>query len=122
MTELYNLETKKLQKKQLWYYLIPVFGALPAFWTLYRSRGSKDQQQASRLSVVLLLTWLIPYISLFTGASQASDLMSFRLLYANALLTTSYFLMCFWLLFRLQQGKSPRLPMINSLGKKKGKL
>ncbi len=118
MTEIYDLETKKLQKRQLWYYLIPVFGIVPSLWTIYLGKGSKEQQQTSRLSIVLLLAWLTPYISLFLGAGQTSDTMAFRLLYTNALLTTGYFLVCFWLLFRLQQGKSPYLPLINSLSGK----
>ena len=118
MSELYELEAKKSQKKQLWYYLVPVFGVIPALWTLYRGKGNKDRTQVSRLSVLLLTMWIVPYLSLFIGADNSSEIVAFRLLYTNALLTTTYFLVCFGLLFRLQQGKSPYLPLLSSLSNK----
>lgn len=110
-----EIETKKLQKRQLAIYLLPVVGVLPALWTLYRTSANSEQKKASRLSIMLLLLWLISYISLFMGAGQASDIFAFRLLYTNALLTTGYFVICFGLMFRLQQGKSPYLPLISYL-------
>ncbi|VEP11695.1 conserved membrane hypothetical protein [Hyella patelloides LEGE 07179] len=115
MSKLYEIETKKTQKLKLWIYLLPVVGVIPSLWTLYRGQANSEQKKASRLSVVLLLLWLTPYVSLFIGAGQTSELLAFRLLYTNALLTTGYFLICLGLMFRLQQGKSPYLPLINSL-------
>ena len=114
MSKLYEVETKKSQKRQLLIYLLPIVGVLPALWTLYRGKASSEQKKASRLSIVLLLLWLLPYISLFLGANQMGELTAFRLLYTNALLTTGYFLICLGLMFRLQQGKSLYLPLINS--------
>lgn len=115
MSEFYKIENKKLQKQQLWVYLLPVVGVVPSLWTLYRNQANSEQKKASRLSVMLLLLWLTAYISLFIGAERASDLLSFRLLYTNALLTTGYFLICLGLMWRLQQGKNPYLPLMNSL-------
>ena len=115
MGKLYKTENKKLHKLYLWVYLLPVVGAIPALWTLYRDRANSEQKKASRMSLLLLSLWLTSYIFLFMGADRTSDVMSFRLLYTNALITTGYFSICFVLLFRLQQGKSPYLPLINSL-------
>ena len=109
------METKKLQKRQLLIYLLPIIGVIPALWTLYQTNADSEQKKASRLSIMLLLLWSIPYLSLFMGAGQTSEIVAFRLLYTNALLTTAYFLICFGLMFRLQQGKSPYLPLISSL-------
>jgi hypothetical protein len=111
----YEIETKKSQKRQLLIYLLPVVGVLPALWTLYRTEASSEHKKTSRLSIILLLGWLITYISLLMGAGQTSDIIAFRLLYTNALLTTGYFLICLGLMFRLQQGKSPYIPLISSL-------
>lgn len=111
----YEIETKKSQKRQLLIYLLPVIGVLPALWTLYQTNANSEQKKASRLSIMLLLLWLIPYISLFLGTGQTSELTAFRLLYTNALLTTGYFVICLGLMFRLQQGKSPYIPLISSL-------
>ena len=113
MNELYDTETKKSQKLQLLIYLLPIVGVIPSLWTLYRGQGNSEQKKTSRLSIVLLLLWLMPYTSLFVGAGQTSDLLAFRLLYTNALITTGYFLICLVLMFRLHQGKSPYLPLIN---------
>lgn len=115
MNELYELENKKLQKRQLWFYLLPVIGVIPSLWTLYRDQTNSEQKKVSRFSVSLMFIWLTAYISLFVGSEQASDILAFRLLYTNALLTTGYFLICLVLMFRLQKGKSPYLPLINFL-------
>jgi hypothetical protein len=115
MSKIYEIENQKSQKLQLWIYLLPVLGSIPSVWTLSRNKANCEQKQASRLSIILLLLWLTAYISLFIGADRASDILAFRLLYTNALLTTGYFLICFGLMFRLQQGKTPYLPVINSL-------
>lgn len=97
---------RKERYLQLWIYLLPVVGIIPALWTLSRKQGSTQQQKVSRLSISLLLTWAIAYILLFLGADRASELLAFRLLYINALLTTGYFLTCFWLIVNLKAGKS----------------
>ena len=98
---------------QLWIYLLPVVGVVPAIWTLYRRRQLKDnvtadsnllelrqRQKVSRLSVNLALIWLSCYCLLFLGAASVSGIESFRLLYTNALITTGYFLACTFLMLR----------------------
>ena len=100
------------RQSQLWIYLLPVVGVVPAIWTLYRSTQFKDnitvqsdrfelrqRQKVSRLSVNLALVWLGCYCLLSFGATSASGIESFRLLYANALITTGYFLACSFLMF-----------------------
>jgi hypothetical protein len=114
MSKFNDLENKKLQKQQLWIYLLPIVGFVPSLWTLYRNQSNSEQKKASRLSLMLLSLWLTAYISLFMGAGSVSDILAFRLLYTNALLTTGYFLICFGLMWRLQQGKKPYLPLMNS--------
>lgn len=114
--------SEKLEKQsQLWIYLLPVVGTLPAFWTLYRKKGNWEQQKTSRLSLMLSLLWFTGYISLSLGAAQSSEMLSFRLLYANTLLTSGYFLTCLGLMFRLRTGKSPYLPLLNQVVNKIGR-
>lgn len=95
---------------RLWIYFLPVVGLLPACWTLATGKGDRHQQNASRLSITLILLWLGAYSILFIGATNASEIVAFRLLYTNALLTTGYFLLCFVFLLRLRYGASLRLP------------
>ena len=61
----------------------------------------REQIKASRLSLKLVLLWLISYSSLSFGAAGASEIISFRLLYANAILTTVYFVACTFMMIRL---------------------
>ena len=110
-----ELETTKSQKRQLWIYLLPVVGVIPSLWTLSRDSADSEHKKTSRISLILTIIWLSTYFSLWLGAAQTSDLLSFRLLYTNALITTSYFLICFGLMFQISQGKSPYFPLLNSL-------
>ena len=105
---------------KLWIYLLPVVGVIPAIWTLSRTQNIpttsenfalqdnailRQQQKASRLAINLMLVWLSSYALFSLGAANVSDIMSFRLLYTNAIVTTGYFLTCTWLMSRLGKNK-----------------
>ena len=102
---------------KLWIYLLPIVGAIPAVWTLYRqnsqnniaknSSDNREQQKISRLSINLIVVWLSCYSLCSLGAANASGIMSFRLLYANAIITTGYFITCTFLMSRLGKGLPP---------------
>ncbi|MEM7595039.1 MAG: hypothetical protein AAF383_26660 [Cyanobacteria bacterium P01_A01_bin.83] len=102
---------------QLWIYLLPVIGVIPAVWTLYQAHNRmkneqtqncpalRQQYKASRLSVNLMLAWLGSYALFSLGSANISGLMSLRLMYANAVTTTGYFLCCTFLLLQLGHKK-----------------
>lgn len=90
-------------------YLIPIIGFFPSLWTLYQRQGSREQFATSRLSITLAGSWLLSYLLLATGA-ETSEFLSLRLLLLNSMLTSGYFLVSLWLIFRLFARKSPRLP------------
>lgn len=92
----------------LFIYLIPVIGFFPSLWTLYRRQAGREHLAASRLSVTLALTWLCCYVLLDLGAD--ADFSTLRLLILNSFLTSGYFLVSLWLMFRLVRGKPARLP------------
>lgn len=109
----YHSEPTRLQ---LWIYLLPVVGVVPAIWTLYRTTQLKDnvtvpcdrfvlrqRQKVSRLSVNLALVWLSCYCLLSFGAANVAGVESLRLLYTNALITTGYFLACSFLTFGMKK-------------------
>lgn len=99
---------KSLKQVQLFLYLTPIVGVIPSLWVLLRNKGSREQLQVSRLSIMLALIWSIVYISLWLGAMQTSDVASFRLLFLNSLATSGYFLLSIGLMFKIWKGKSPR--------------
>jgi hypothetical protein len=122
-----HLDTKKQteQHLQLWIYFLPVVGVIPAIWTISQSQDQaiakgrqsliansqnnplKDssellqQLKASRLSLNLTLIWLCSYILLSCAAADGTEIIAFRFLYANAIVTTSYFVACTFLMTRL---------------------
>lgn len=105
------------QYLQLWIYFLPIVGIIPAIWTLYQTRNSntidsqnnplenyselQQQIKASRRSLKLTLVWLCSYILFSSGATSGTELVSFRFLYANAITTTGYFVICTFLISRL---------------------
>lgn len=98
-------------------YLIPVIGVLPSLWTLYRRQGSREQMTVSRLSITMAFTWLLAYLLLATGAAT-SEFFALRLLILNSFLTSGYFLVSIWLMFRIIQGQSSRLPGLSNLAER----
>lgn len=107
----------RLETLKLLLYLVPIFGFLPALWSLYANQGSRREDTVSRTSVMLALTWLALY-GLSALGSQGTDLMSARLLVLGLLGTTGYFITSLVLMVRLLQGKSPRLPGFSQLGRR----
>lgn len=107
------------QHLQLWIYFLPVVGIVPAIWTLYRLHDSKNlqqkpfanvlrrQQKASRKALNLSLVWLSSYVLFSWGAGNASEILAFRMLYANAIITTGYFVACTYSMFRSKPNISP---------------
>lgn len=104
-----RLRVKHEASTQLLLYLIPVLGFFPSLWTLYRRQGSREQLTLCRLSITLTVTWLLGYIFLATGAATSESL-TLRLLILNSFLTSSYFLVSFWLIISIAMGKTKRLP------------
>lgn len=108
---------QKEQYFQLWIYFLPVVGIIPSIWTLLNSKDEAiadaqnnplqnsaeliQQQKASRLSLNLTLLWLGSYAFFTWGAVDGIGIASFRLLYTNAIITTSYFVTCTFLMSRL---------------------
>jgi hypothetical protein len=111
-----------LDRLQTFFCLIPVLGFFPALWILYRQQGHSkqlsEQLNVSRLVVTLTLGWLLGYLLLGASAqlSHASIVSTLSLLILSSLLTSGYFLANLWLMIRLWQRKSLRLPGFSQLG------
>lgn len=110
-----QFDTSEIKHLQLFLYLIPVVGFFPAVWALYRRRGTRQEKNLSRTVIILALGWLLGYGLLGAGA-QTSDALSLPLLFTSSLLTSGYFLVNIWLMVRLWQRKSLRLPIVSKLG------
>lgn len=100
---------------QLVLYIIPVVGFFPSLWTLYSRQGTREQLMVSKLSITLMLTWILGYLLLATGAEQAANTLALRLLILNTFLTSGYFLVSAWLVIRTLRGKKQRVPGFSRL-------
>jgi hypothetical protein len=98
-------------------YLVPIFGVVPAAYSLWQRQGSRQEQAVSRLVMTLALTWVIVYALLSTGSHLAPGL-SLRFLISNTLITTGYTLTNLVLMVRLLQGKSVKLPGFSPLSRR----
>lgn len=115
-----------LQKMRIYLHLVPVFGIVLSFWTLYGEgkveREGIEQEQmrtASRLSVVIGLGCISAIALLGAGAStQASQMASLRFLLASSFVGSGYFLLSLALMFRVAKGQSIRLPGISQLSRR----
>lgn len=115
MPKLDPYKERDLERLQIFVCLIPVIGFLPALWTLYREQGSPEQRNASRLVITLTLGWLLGYLLLGATAQLTEGSSALSLLILSSLLTSGYFLANLWLMVRLWQQKSLRLPGISRL-------
>jgi hypothetical protein len=103
-----------LERLKLTIYLVPVFGVVPAAYSLWQKQGSRQTQAVSRLVVTLALSWVMIY-ALLSAGSHLSPGLSLRLLITNTLATTGYTLTNLVLMVRLLQGKSVKLPGVSRL-------
>lgn len=111
-------QEKRLKHLQMYLYFVPVVGIVPALWTLSRREQDREQRSASRLAIVLALSWFLAYSLLSTGATQTTELLKFRLLFLDGLLTSGYFLTCLGLMLRVWQRKTPRLPGLSKIAER----
>ncbi|HEY9887605.1 MAG TPA: hypothetical protein V6D02_04340 [Candidatus Obscuribacterales bacterium] len=95
-------------------YLVPIFGFFPALWSLYLKQGTPREATVSKTAVTLALAWVVVY-GLTAAGSQATDLLGTRLLVTSLLTTTGYFVTNLWLMVRLLQGGSVRLPGLSKI-------
>ncbi|MEM9004683.1 MAG: hypothetical protein AAGE59_14320 [Cyanobacteria bacterium P01_F01_bin.86] len=105
----------KLETLKLIIYLVPIFGFFPSLWSLYWKQGSRREQTVSKTAIALAIAWVTVY-GVTAAGSQALDVASTRLLITSLLATTGYFVTNLWLMLRLLQGKTVRLPGISKLG------
>lgn len=109
--------TETLKRLSLMIYLVPIFGAVPALYQLWRHQGSREEEAVYRLVVTLALGWLMAY-GLLSAGSQLVPGLSIRLLVANTLVTTGYTLTNLGLMVRLLQGRSLKLAGFSRLSRR----
>jgi hypothetical protein len=114
-------ENKDLKRLYMFFCLLPVFGILPAAWTLYNRKSDRQHRAVSRLSITLMLSWLLGYVALNSGAVMTGETSGLSvgmvLLLLNGVLTSGYFVTSFWLMWRLHKNQSLQLPGLSQIAK-----
>lgn len=114
-------ENPTLKRALLFVYLIPVFGVVPAAWSLTRRQRDRKTRAVSRLAIALGLMWGLGILTLNTGFVFASENgasgAGLSLLLFNSLFTSGYFVTMLWLMVRVWQRKAPEIPGISRLSK-----
>jgi hypothetical protein len=106
-----------LSRLVLFAYLVPVFGMVPAAWSLTRPKSDRRHRAMSRLALTLGLAWGLGCLVFNTsgmtvGENGASAQMSMLLL--NSVFTSGYFVTSLWLMVRLWKRQSLALPALSS--------
>jgi hypothetical protein len=106
-----------LNRLVLFAYLVPVFGMVPAAWTLTRPKSDRRHRAMSRLALTLGLAWGLGCLVFNTsgmtvGENGVSAQMSMLLL--NSVFTSGYFVTSLWLMVRLCKRQSLALPALSA--------
>jgi hypothetical protein len=103
------LTSPTLNRLWLFTYLIPVFGMVPAVWTLTRRGRDRRYRPVSRLALRLGGMWLLGTL-VFNSALSATNengmSAQMTLLLLNSLFTSSYFVVSLGLMARLLKRQS----------------
>ncbi len=91
------------QKVFMYSCLVPVFGAIPALTALISDRSNKQLKDVAKVSIITVLIWLSSYI-VFGDSNQIAQELS------KATLTSGYFVLNVYLMWRLSQGKKVSIP------------
>ena len=106
----------RIKQLKLYLYLLPVLGFFPALWQLYRRQGDRREQKVCRLAVMLMLGWLLTYLGLAWGGDHLAGSTAFRVMFLNALWTSSYFATCVFLMVRVwQKAEQPSIGGLDRL-------
>lgn len=112
-------ENPTLQRLWLFIYLMPIFGLIPSLWNLSQRTSDRRQRAVSRLALTLALTWVLGYGLLNWGAglSEGFSMPQSGFLIMNSLWSSSYFVVSLWLMVRVWQRRSLRIPGLSRLSK-----
>lgn len=114
-------EDRTLKRLLLFIYLVPVFGVVPAIWTLNRRDSDRKQREVSRVAVIVGTAWLLGAFLLTSGVAisnaENAQGMGISLLLFNTVLTSGYFLNNFWLMVRIWRRQPLNIPGIKYITK-----
>jgi hypothetical protein len=105
-------QESEIRNLKLLLYFMPVFGIIPALWSLNRQNSTKEERNVSRIVVKLALTWFASYMLFDVSAGN-----NVPLLLTSSLITSSYFVLNLAIVILLWQRKSIQLPLFGRVSR-----
>lgn len=106
------LTSPTLNRLWLFAYLIPVFGMVPAIWTLTQPKSDRRYRAMSRLAASLGGAWLLGSVAFNSAlpASESGMSTQMSLMLINSVFTSGYFVLSLGLMVRLWKRQPSDLP------------
>ena len=103
---------------EMFFCLIPVFGMIPSAIALVRQRSSRKVRDVSQVAIALMITWAIAYGAM-GGVPTEGEALQVTAELIKASLSSGYFALCMYLMYRLYRHQAIALPWVSSILERK---
>jgi len=109
------------ERIEMFFCLMPVFGLIPSAIALVRQRSSRKVRDVSQVAIALMLTWAIAYGAM-GGVPTEGETVQITAELIKATLSSGYFGICIYLMYRLYRHQAIALPWVNDILKNNNNL
>jgi flagellar biosynthesis protein FliR len=102
------------ERIEMFFCLMPVFGLIPSAIALVRQRSSRKVRDVSQVAIALMLTWAIAYGAM-GGVPTEGETLQITAELIKATLSSGYFGICIYLMYRLYRHQAIALPSIKEM-------
>jgi hypothetical protein len=102
------------ERIEMFFCLMPVFGLIPSASALVRQRSSRQVRDVSQVAICLMLTWAIAYGAM-GGVPTEGETVQITAELIKATLSSGYFGICVYLMYRLYRHQAIALPWIKDI-------
>jgi hypothetical protein len=105
------------ERIEMFFCLMPVFGLIPSALALVRQRSSRKVRDVSQVAIALMLTWAIAYGAM-GGVPTEGEALQVTAELMKATLSSGYFALCMYLMYRLYRHQAISLPSLKILAER----
>ena len=105
------------ERIEMFFCLMPVFGLIPSALALVRQRSSRKVRDVSQVAIALILTWAIAYGAM-GGVPTEGEALQVTAELMKATLSSGYFALCMYLMYRLYRHQAIALPSLKILAER----
>ena len=102
------------ERIEMFFCLMPIFGLIPSAIALVRQRSSRQVRDVSQVAIALMLTWAIAYGAM-GGVPTEGETVQITAELIKATLSSGYFGICVYLMYRLYRHQAIALPWIKDI-------